>query len=65
MTNNIWHLKSPCSTSIYLYPTTPHEIIGLINKLKLNKASGYEDISPYFLKIAAYVIASSLSAILN
>jgi len=59
------YLKSPCPFYLYLYPTTPHEIIGLINNLKLNKANSYEHISPYFLKIAAHVIALTLCVILN
>ena len=43
------YIKSPCLSSVYLYPTSPQEIFTLINNLNLNKASGYDDISPFIL----------------
>ena len=46
-------------------PTTYHEIISLISALKLNKAEGHDDIPPYFLEIAAEIIAITLAMILN
>ena len=67
-TNNndfLSYLKSPCPFSVYLYPTSPQEIIKLINKLKLNKACGYDDISSFILKIAAQVLALPLSIMIN
>ena len=52
-------------SSVYLYPTSPQEIFTLINTLNLNKASGYDDISPFILKTAAHIIALPLSILLN
>ena len=46
-------------------PTTPLEIMALINSLKLNKAKSHDDIDPYFLKIAAPIDAFPLSVFLN
>ena len=57
--------KHPCLTSIYLEPTTPLEIMVLINSLKLNKAISHDDIDPYFLKIAAPILAFPLSVFPN
>ena len=59
------YLKHPCPTSIFLQPTTPLEIMVLINSLKLNKAKSHDDIDPYFLKIAAPILAFPLSVFLN
>ena len=59
------YLKHPCPTSIFLQPTTPLEIMVLINSLKLNKAKSHNDIDPYFLKIAAPILAFPLSVFLN
>ena len=42
------YLKHPCLTSIYLQPTTPLKIMGLINSLKLNEAKSHDDIDLYF-----------------
>ena len=64
-TDFLTHLKSPCPSSVYLYPTSPQEIIRIINSFHLNKACGYDDISPFLLKTAAHVIAYPLSIILN
>ena len=59
------YLKHPCLTAIYLQPTTPLEIMGLINSLELNKAKSHDDIDFYFLKIAAPILAFPLSVFLN
>ena len=59
------YLKSPSPTSIYLKPTDPYEIKCAINKLCLSKASGYDDILPFFLKTAADIIAFPLAKIIN
>ena len=59
------YLKNACPPSIYLQPSTPQEICMLINSLKQNKASGHDDIFPYFLKITAPIIALPLSTIFN
>ena len=60
-------LKSPCSFSIYFYPTTPSEIINMIRKLIVNKANGHDDIMPFFFNISANKIFCThpLCAILN
>ena len=70
--NNVSHandfhsyLKSPCSSSIYFRPTSPQEITKLIYDLHLNKARGYDGISPFILKTAAHIISLALSIILN
>ena len=42
------YLKSPSPSSIYLKLTDPYEIKCAINKLSLSKASGYDDILPFF-----------------
>ena len=59
------YLKSPSPSSIYLKPTDPYEIKCAINKLSLSKASGYDDILPFFLKTAADIIAFPLANIIN
>ena len=48
-----------------MLPTTPKEFFTAINSLKLNKASGNDDILPFFLKMAAQIIASPLSMFIN
>ena len=63
--DEILYLKNACPDSIYLQPTTPYEIMTLINSLKLNKAGGHDDIDPYFLKIAAPILSYPLSVMLN
>ena len=63
--NFLTHLESPCLSSVYLYPTSPQEIFTLINNLNLNKASGYDDISPFILKTAATIIHLPFSILLN
>ena len=44
----ISYLKHSCPSTIFVYPTTYHEIISLISALKLNKAESHDDIPPYF-----------------
>ena len=58
-------MKSPCTNSTYLQPTSTHEVMALINLLNLNKANGHDDIDPYFLKIASPIIAFPLSLFFN
>ena len=57
--------KSFSPSSIYLKPTDPYEIKCAINKLSLSKASGYDDILPFFLKTAADIVAFPLANIIN
>ena len=63
--NFLTYLKTPCISSIYMLPTTPQEVCMAINSLKLNKASGNDDILPFSLKMAAQSIASPLSMLIN
>ena len=58
-------IKSPNPSSVYLYLTSPQEIIRVINSLHLNKPCDYDDIFLFLLKTAAHVIAYPLSMILN
>ena len=58
------YLRKPPAASIYLSPTNHVEIISL-NFLKLNKAFGHDDISPYFLELASNITAYPLSIIFN
>jgi len=59
------YLNKPCLSSVYLQPTTPQGIKSIINALKQNKASGHDDILPYFLKTSAHIISLPISIILN
>ena len=45
---------------MYLEPPTTNEIINCIGSLEVNKAVGHDNISAYFLKIAAPILASYL-----
>ena len=60
-TNFLSYLKHPTLSSIHLNPTDSYEIVSLINSLKLNKANGFNDISPYFLKIGSDILAYPLT----
>ena len=62
--DHITYLKSPCP-SIYFYPTTPSEIMNMICKFEINKASGNDDTMPFFIKISANINAHPLIAVLN
>ena len=59
-----FYLKNPCTNSIYLQPTSTHEVMALINLLNLNKADGLDDIDYHFLKFAS-IIAFPLSLLFN
>ena len=58
MTNSV-------SSSLIFQPTSPPEIIRLIHCLKNNKSSGHDNISAYFLIVAAEVIAILLTTLFN
>ena len=60
-----FYLKNSCTNSVYLQPTSTHEVMALINLLNLKKANGHDDIDPYFLKIASPMIAFPLSLFFN
>ena len=57
------------SNSIFLYPTTPHEIIELVSTFKANKSPGYDDVLPKIVKSVIhsffYTIAEPLSTSIN
>ena len=55
----------PCPFSAYLYPTSPQEIMKLMNNLKLSRACGYDDISSFILKTAIQVLALLLSIMIS
>ena len=49
----------------FLSPTTPTEIFHQINSLKNSKSCGHDEVSSYFLKVAANILAASLSYFFN
>ena len=52
--------------SIFLQPTVPTEVFILINNALVNKkACGPDNISPYFIKVAAATVSEPLSEFLN
>ena len=64
-TTFISNLQQSSPSSINLNPTNVYEIVNLINSLQINKASGFNDISPYFLKIGADILAYPLVDLFN
>jgi len=58
-------LKNRIHDSIYLQPTDPIEVFEVIQILKSNKSSGADDISPYFVRLAANIIANPISVLIN
>ena len=60
-----YFLKKKVSDSIYLEPPTNNEILNQIISLK-NKAVGHDNIEPFFIKVARFVIAPAyLNLFLN
>ena len=59
------HLKHRISPSIYLDTPSPIEIRSAIYSLSLNKAVGYDNISPFFLRSASTVITPFLHLFIN
>ena len=49
----------------FLCPTTYFEVLQEINSLKNKKSCGYDNIPVYFFKVAAKVLATSLSILFN
>lgn len=58
------YMNSSDST-IYMYPTTPEEICGLLKKLKSNSACGVDELKAVPLKVVAHAICLPLSHICN
>jgi hypothetical protein len=53
------------SSSFYIQPTTPHEILSLIKVLNPHSATGSDGVGNWLLKELGYVIAEPLAAIFN
>ena len=51
--------------SLFLTPTTSFEVFNLISGLKNTKSNGKDNISAYFIKVAAKVIAAPLAQLFN
>jgi retron-type reverse transcriptase len=59
------YLKHSNEKSIYLYETTPKEILTIINKLDITKSEDIFGICPKFVKLAGPYISNTLSYIFN
>ena len=59
------YLTNSVSSSLFFQPTSPPEIMRVIHSLKNNKSSGHDNISAYFLIVAAEVIAIPLTTLFN
>ena len=61
------YLKRRVSPSIYLNVGLPElsEIINTINDLNINKAIGYDHISPYFLRTGSTILAPYIQVFIN
>ena len=64
-TDHYKFLGKMISNSIYLEPTSPQEVFKEINSLNLNKSSGLDGITAYFIKLASDIIAVPLSILCN
>ena len=53
-------LKKRTASSFFLEPPTANEIVELIGFLNVNKAVGHDNIPPFFLETAPFVIANYL-----
>jgi len=53
------------ANSIFLSPTTPEEILSLINGLDSKKSCGHDDIPVRTLKLSKYLLAPLLSNVMN
>ena len=59
------YLTKRLHQSLFLTPTTSFEVFNLISGLKNTKSTGKDNISAYFLKVAAKVIAATLAQLFN
>ena len=59
------YLAKRLHQSLFLTPTTSFEVFNLISGLKNTKSNGKDNISAYFLKMAAKVIAAPLAQLFN
>ena len=59
-----YFLEKKVSDSIYPEPPTNNEILNQITSLK-NKAVGHDNIQPFFIKVARFVVTPYLNLFLN
>ena len=59
------YLTKRLHQSLFLTPTTSFEVFNLMSGLKNTKSNGKDNISTYFLKVAAKVIAAPLARLFN
>ena len=59
------YLTKRLHQSLFLTPTTSFEVFNLTSGLKNTKSTGKDNISAYFLKVAAKVIAAPLAQLFN
>ena len=59
------YLHKRVSCCLFLSPATPTEIFHQINSLKNSKSCGHDEVSSYFLKVAANILAAPLSYFFN
>ena len=59
------YLTKRLHQSLFLTPTTSFEVFNLISGLKNTKSNGKDNISAYFLKVAAKFIAAPLAQLFN
>lgn len=58
-------LRNRNPASLYLEPARVNEVINLINSINVNKSVGHDNIPPYFLRIASFIIAPVLCYYIN
>ena len=63
--NPLHYIKGEYYNSMFVEPTTPEEICELIKKEKINKASGFDDISINVIKHVSQYICDPLTKIFN
>ena len=66
------HPSIKCINSLFPSPNTfefskvtPDEVLKSMKRVNVKKAKGYDNVSPYFIKIAAYQLATPVSQIVN
>ena len=62
---SINYLPERLSCLLLLNPTIPNEVFKVVRSLKDTKPCGYDNISSFFLRIAANVLATPLSFLFN
>ena len=56
-----------CHVSPFIYSDVTHltEIINVINSLNINKAVGYDSVSPFFLRIASTILVPYIQVFID